>query len=136
MAVFGEVEICAELVDLVDMPEFERAWLQYCRLYNGTREAQQAELNTTLRGSLRDAHSRLTAFAANRLNDESLAAQAWEQLIGRRRRMGLPPVQTVTGPAVLTPVEESVWISTNATAQLGLAAIQCLALVPEALPEE
>lgn len=135
-AVFGLVEICAELVDLIDMPEFETAWLQYCRLYNGSPEAQRAELDTTLRRNLVDAHSRLTAFAANRLHDDALAAQAWQQLIGRQRLgSGLPRVQTVTGPDVLTPVQESPWISTNATAQWGLAAIQCLALVPEALPD-
>src|SRR4051794_8991017 len=39
-AMFGEVEICAELIDLVDMPAFEAAWLQYCRLFNATRAEQ------------------------------------------------------------------------------------------------
>ena len=31
-AVFGLVEVCAELIALLDVPEFERAWLQYCEL--------------------------------------------------------------------------------------------------------
>lgn len=35
----------------------------------------------------------------------------------------------VNGSAVLIPVEEATWISTNAAAQYGLAAIQDLALV-------
>jgi hypothetical protein len=34
-AVFGLVEVCAELVQLLDVPEFKAAWLRYCRLYNG-----------------------------------------------------------------------------------------------------
>ncbi|MGW4214452.1 exo-rhamnogalacturonan lyase family protein, partial [Lentzea sp. NPDC004789] len=40
----------------------------------------------------------------------------------------------VTGPAVLNPVDEATWVSTNATAQYGLAAIQCLALVGDRMP--
>ncbi|MEU4292374.1 hypothetical protein AB0E63_29465 [Kribbella sp. NPDC026596] len=42
-AMFGQVEICAELIDLVDLPAFEAAWLQYCRLFNATREEQTSE---------------------------------------------------------------------------------------------
>ena len=41
----------------------------------------------------------------------------------------------VTGPAVLRPVDEAPMVSSNGTAQWGLAAIQCLALAGEALKE-
>ena len=34
----------------------------------------------------------------------------------------------------LNPIDEAAWVSTNATAQWGLAAIQCLALVGDSLP--
>src|SRR5690606_6881015 len=47
-AVFGLVEINAELLQQIDMPEFEAAWLQYCRLYNGTDEEAEAELGGPL----------------------------------------------------------------------------------------
>ena len=41
----------------------------------------------------------------------------------------------VQEPAVLKPVDETrFWVSTNASAQYGLAAIQCLALAGEPLP--
>jgi hypothetical protein len=40
----------------------------------------------------------------------------------------------VEGPAVLKPVDEASFVSTNATAQDGLAAISCLALVDDHLP--
>ena len=40
----------------------------------------------------------------------------------------------IAGPAVLRPVDEATYVSSNDTAQWGLAAIQCLALVPEAQP--
>jgi hypothetical protein len=46
-AVFGLTEICFELVDLIDMPEFKTAWLKYCELYNGTDEEQKAYLGKT-----------------------------------------------------------------------------------------
>jgi hypothetical protein len=40
----------------------------------------------------------------------------------------------VAGPDVLNPVDEVPWVSTNETAQWGLAAIQNLALIGAALP--
>jgi hypothetical protein len=36
---------------------------------------------------------------------------------------------------VLRPVDEAAEVSTNSTAQWGLAAIECLALVGDAMPE-
>lgn len=41
---------------------------------------------------------------------------------------------TIEAPAVLNPVDEAAWVSTNDAAQWALAAMQILALVPEALP--
>ena len=40
-AVFGLVEVCAELIQLLDVPEFETAWLQYCELYNAPATEQE-----------------------------------------------------------------------------------------------
>ncbi|TDB82760.1 Tat pathway signal sequence domain protein [Micromonospora sp. KC721] len=137
-AVFGLVEICSELIDLVDMPEFTNAWLQYCRLYNGTAAEQTAEVGQSLGNlNLRQAHSRLTAYAAAKLGDRTLAARAWQEFYtghaGYPRNLGFRSVR-VEGPAVLKPVDEAGFVSTNASAQYGLAAIQCLALVGDHLP--
>ena len=41
---------------------------------------------------------------------------------------------TIEAPAVLNPVDEAAWVSTNDAAQWALAAMQNLALAPEALP--
>ncbi len=61
-AVFGLVEICSELVDLVQDPDFERAWLQYCRLFLATPAEQEEAVGQPLPGIyLTQAHSRLTA---------------------------------------------------------------------------
>jgi hypothetical protein len=39
----------------------------------------------------------------------------------------------VEGPAVLRPVDEATFVSTNSTAQWGMAAIECLAFAPEGI---
>ena len=138
-AVFGLVEVCAELVELLDVPEFKQAWLDYCELYNAGPELQKERLGSALRGTnLRQGHARLTAYAAKLKNDPALAARAWEEFAtdwrGRRSPTGRFPVTRVAGPAVLRPVDEAVFVSTNDAAQWGLAAIQCLALVGEHQP--
>jgi hypothetical protein len=132
-AVFGLVEICSELVDLVDDPGFERAWLQYCRLFLGTREEQVAEVGEPLAGIyLTQAHSRLTAYAAARLGDPGLAARAWESFAegGEHLNHGEAfTLRKIEPPHVLLPVDEAPTVSTNDTAQFGLAVIQNLALI-------
>ena len=91
--------------------------------------------------SLRQAHTRLTAFAARLDHDPRLARRAWSEFFrgeggeagGRTPKLA---AKRVSGPAVLRPVEEAAWLSTNGTAQWGLAAIECLALVGAAMPED
>jgi hypothetical protein len=137
-AVFGLVEMCSELIGLVDIPEFTEAWLQYCRLYNGTAAEQIAETGQSFGNlNLRQAHSRLTAYAAVKTGNAALAARAWQEFY--TGHAGYPrnaPWRTVRidGPTVLKPVDEASFVSTNASSQYGLAAIQCLALVGDHLP--
>lgn len=132
-AVFGLVEVCAELVQLLEVPEFTRAWLDYCELYNATPEEQTQRLGAPLRGiNLQQGHSRLTAFAAKVKSDPRLARRAWEEFRragpGGGRTEG-PQVRRIHGPTVLQPVDEAPEVSTNTTAQWGLAALQCMALL-------
>jgi hypothetical protein len=140
-AVFGAVEIYAELLQLLNVPEFERAWLQYCELYNASPEQQQAALGQRLsRNGLRQSHSRLTAYAARRKNDPELAKRAWSEFLSSTERRGARPgtmdTVRVEGPAVLTPIDEAPWVSTNDTAQWCLAAMQNLALIGDHIPRE
>ncbi|GIE82287.1 hypothetical protein Aph02nite_82370 [Actinoplanes philippinensis] len=131
-AMFGQVEICAELIALIDMPAFEAAWLQYCRLFNATRAEQAAETGADFGNLiLKQGHSRLTAYAASRLGDAALAARAWTEFTGTDGYTDASPWRTVplTGPEVLNPVDEASWVDTNTTALYGLAAIQNLALL-------
>jgi hypothetical protein len=136
-AVFGLVEVCAELNQLLDVPEFRRAWLDYCELYNASADEQRARLGSGLRGNgLRQGHSRLTAYAARLKSDPKLAERAWQEFLGgdsgprRGNRRGNQLVR-ISGPAVLRPVDEAPGVSTNDSAQSGLAAIQCLAWAGE-----
>ncbi|UCS95018.1 Tat pathway signal sequence domain protein [Echinicola marina] len=136
-AVFGLMEICAELIENFDMPEFEAAWVQYCTLYNASSEEQEKALGNALgKLNLGQGHSRLTAYAAKRTNDHALAQRAWKEFFGGAAgyKFEKPNVYQVEGPEVLRPMEEG-RLSTNATAQWGLAAIECLGLVGEELKE-
>jgi len=142
-AVFGLVEVCAELVQLLpEVPEFKTAWLDYCRLYNATPEEQAARFGAPLSGiGLQQGHSRLTAFAAVQTGDAKLAARAWNEFLnppgpGGRAARNRPRNETrhIESPAVLRPVDEAFGVSTNDTAQWSLAAMQCLALVGDQMP--
>ncbi|WP_158843817.1 exo-rhamnogalacturonan lyase family protein [Saccharothrix deserti] len=138
-AVFGLAEVCSELIDLVGQPAFERAWLQYCRLYGATRAEQQAEVGGSWNIGFRQMHSRLTAYAAARTGDAALAERAWNEFFAGQDGYGpgLPWRSTrVEGPNALRPVDEAAFVSTNASAQYGLAAIQTLALVGDKLPPQ
>ncbi len=130
-AAFGLPEVCAELIELLSVPEFERAWLQYCELYNAPADRQLAALGQELRGNgLQQGHSRLTAYAAFRRKDSALAARAWREFAEGRMGYGRGQQfasKRIEGPAVLNPVDEGPGISTNASAQWGLAGIVNLA---------
>ena len=137
-AAFGLPEVCAELIQLLAIPEFERAWVQYCVLYNASAEQQRAELGESLGAlNLQQGHSRLTAYAAHAKRDEGLARRAWEEF--NAGGAGFAPdqrfdSQRVAGHDVLNPVDEAAWVSTNSAAQWGLAAIECLAFAKAGLP--
>ena len=136
-AAFGLPEVCAELVELLPVPEFERTWVQYCELFNAPPEAQKRVLGVTLSPlNLEQGHARLTAFAALRRRDAALATRAWQEFeagkggISPRARFESKRIET---PEVLNPVDEVAWISTNSAAQWALAAIECLAFAGDAL---
>ncbi|SFM92661.1 hypothetical protein SAMN05428949_1343 [Chitinophaga sp. YR627] len=136
-AVFGLPEIAAELIALIDMPAFEKAWLQYCTLYNATEEEQKTALGRSLgKLNLKQGHARLTAFAAIRKNDPQLAKRAWEEFLGGEAgiRKLSREVRALNGPLVLNTITEADNISTNAVAQWGLTAMALLDYVNEAYP--
>ncbi|HJS11856.1 Tat pathway signal sequence domain protein [Sphingopyxis sp.] len=131
-AVFGAVEINAELLALLDVPRYRTAWLDYCRWYNAPQADYLARFGPPFGPrNLREGHSRLTAYAARHLPDPALELRAAEEFYSGQAGLG-----TVRGDPRRTLPDGTVeWrnVSTNAASQWGLAAIQNLALVPEAL---
>ncbi|WP_237100902.1 Tat pathway signal sequence domain protein [Nonomuraea sp. MG754425] len=133
-SVFGLIEVMNELIGLIDDAAVKAKWVEFCRLYNGTRAEQEAVTGAYWGGlNLRQAYSRATAYAAVQLDDQALAKRAWQEL--RTGHAGYPDNHPfgsvrVEGSAVLNPIDEA-QLSTNASAQFGLAAFQCLALVGE-----
>lgn len=139
-AVFGVVEMTSELLDLLDVPAYRAAWLEYCRYYNAPPAEISALLGTVPPGrSLVEGHSRLSAYAAHQENDHALALRAWSEFLGRDaqslRALLNARTTTVGGVDVLRPIEEDPQVSTNDAAQWSLAAIQNLALVGDSLEE-
>ncbi|GFE86780.1 exo-rhamnogalacturonan lyase family protein [Steroidobacter agaridevorans] len=136
-AAFGLPEVCAELIELLKVPEFERAWVQYCALYNASPAQQKAELGESFgEMNLGQGHSRLTAYAANMKRDPELARRAWQEFYAGRAGFKADQrfeTKLIGGPAVMNPVDEAAWVSTNEAAQWGLAAIECLAFAAEGL---
>ncbi|CAL9319249.1 Tat pathway signal sequence domain protein [Streptomyces sp. SudanB182_2057] len=136
-AVFGLNELCAELIHLVDMPEFKEAYLDYCRYFNATKAEQAARYGTHF-GSLLlfQGHSRLDAYAAVQTGDAALAERAWAKFYGSDGYTESSPWKTekLTGPAALVESDEAAWVSTNDTALYGLAAIENLALLGHRMP--
>jgi hypothetical protein len=135
-AIFGLVEICSELIELVDVPGFRDAWVQYCRIYLATPEEQRAEVGRELPGNnFPQWHSRLLAYAAVVLGDDDASDRAWTAFYsgGEVTKVELGPLRRINPPTVLQPVDE-LTISTNDAAQSSLATIQNLALIGHRLP--
>ncbi|WP_155060424.1 exo-rhamnogalacturonan lyase family protein [Streptomyces blattellae] len=136
-AVFGLNELCAELIDLVDMPEFNETYFEYCRYFNATKAEQAARYGSNF-GSLLlfQGHSRLDAYAAVQTGDEKLATRAWEKFYNSDGYFESDPWKTeeLSGPVTLVAGSEASWVSTNDTALYGLAAIENLALLGDRMP--
>lgn len=130
-AVFGAVEVNAELIQLIDMPAYKATWLDYCRWFNAPKADYVAKFGEPFGArNLREGYSRLTAYAAHEGSDPKLADRAAEEFFSGEQGLGTwttDPRERVAG------VIEWPSVSTNAAAQWGLAAIQLLALVPDAI---
>ncbi|KAI0868207.1 hypothetical protein GGS24DRAFT_223969 [Hypoxylon argillaceum] len=138
-ASFGLPEIVAQITRYMgaDLPKaFDQAWLDYCYYYGAGAAEQTARYGVSFGTlNLRQGHSRLTAYAARRLGNATLAARAWNEYFNTDGFAPSAPWASVplTGSQVLAPVDEAAWISTNDVALYGLAGIENLAQVGYAL---
>ena len=123
----------AELVELVDVPAYREAWLDYCAFYNAPEAEFRAKTGQPGKGrGLTQAHSRYTAYAAVQRNDPALDRRAWAEFTGAGDRAGRDQrsgAKKILPPAVLKPVDELADVSTNDAAQWGLAATANLVLL-------
>ncbi|MCP4398171.1 MAG: hypothetical protein GY801_12850 [bacterium] len=135
---FGLPEVVAELIQLIDVPEFKAAWLQYCEFCRAPREVLDQLLGLEYKPpGMPISHSSLLAYAAVMKGDPKLAVQAAKDLHSKRRNRPEPILETqrVEGPNTLNAVDEATWVSTNDSAQWGLAAIRASALIPKAISD-
>ncbi|MFF7475353.1 Tat pathway signal sequence domain protein [Streptomyces sp. NPDC008092] len=136
-AVFGLNELCAELIYLTDMPEFDRVYFDYCRYFNATKAEQAARYGANF-GTLLlfQGHSRLDAYAAVQTGDATLAQRAWTKFYSSDGYTESSPWKTepLSGPVTLVAGSEASWVSSNDTALYGLAAIENLALLGDKMP--
>lgn len=140
-AMFGLVEICAELIDTLNgiidgaiLDLFRSAWLGYCICFNAAGETQLERYGRRFpRLILRQGHSRLTAYAARGLTRADLARRAWEEFYNSDGYVEsiLWKSDLVCGSEAPVAVDEASWVSTNITALYGLAAIQNLAFIDD-----
>lgn len=138
-AVFGALEVNAELLQLLDVPRYREAWLDYCRWFNASPKEWEAKFDQPFsKRNLKEGHSRLTAYVARETGDRTLAVRAWKEFLSGEAGLGLfahDPRHEIKGANVSRPVIEWPTVSTNASAQWGLAAIENLQLIPDGLAE-
>jgi hypothetical protein len=142
-AYFGGPELNFELCPLINDPAWDRVWLQYCRYISAPADEQVKSIGGAVETGRSADFARLTAYAAYVNKDPVLAARAWRQFLtaggsggNPALKMGADPFGShrLTGPDVPTPMDEISGISTNATSQWCLNAIELLELVGDEVP--
>ncbi len=136
----GGAEVMFELVPLLGRKDFEKAWLQMCRIGVAPAEVMTKDKTTSNEGA--DASyvipgqsgPRLAAYAYAKTKDVAFAKNAIAGLLSQGGGIANPHV--VSGPDALHPVEEDARLSTNEAAQTGLMAIEILELCKDQLPTE
>ena len=134
----ASVEICAELIDLIDMPEFERGLAATTAATSTpprpSRRPSAARTSATC--ILLQGHSRLDAYAAVRLGDDRYATRAWRIFNNPPTVFEIAPTFNFTTERITTtlnPTDWREWVATNDTSMYALAAIQNLALIGDKL---
>jgi hypothetical protein len=133
-ALMGGPEVCMEFNRVANVPEWDEAWLQYCRLLQAPADEQRKELGGTVTHGRGPHFARMTAYAARATKNPELAKRAWQEFFGKDPERDRFPTTRVAGPHVPSPLSEIPNISTNDAAQWSLNAIQLLELIGGPLP--
>lgn len=123
MTIMGGFEITNEIMQMIDIPAWNKAWLNHAIHYT----PKAWELSRS-----RFYIPRLTAYAAYLQSDNALKEQAWKELIPDIENGNLRPFETrkVLPPETLYPQDENTFISTNGAATWALDAIYMLEVTP------
>ena len=135
---FGGPELCFEMRGLIQLPEWDEAWLQYCELLTAPAEEQVKVLGAAMNSSRGDSYAKMAAFAAYVKQDAGLAQRAWQDFLGSGPRGGARQMFSsarIESADVPIAVDEVPGVSTNSTSQWSLNAIELLELVGKYLPE-
>lgn len=138
MAFLGE-QILWETLDLVDVPEFRRTYLDFGRYVQGTADERIARYGRDFNpGTFKTIYSRVTAWAGEQLNDPAIRERGWDAFLSDPAGRPWPARVHVGGTAVATPVDEIPKgdFATNDAAQRNLAIIALLAVAPGEAPIE
>jgi len=141
VSIMGGAEFIFELDDLIEHKKWSKAWLLFCISYNAPVEKRNALLGTSAKSKYFNYpiwHSRLTAFAGYKLQDEELSSNAWEEfLYGKQVEGGttLPlKLETIAPPHVINTVKDTPIMSTNHVSQWALNFFQVMALADDQAP--
>ncbi|MEH1127603.1 exo-rhamnogalacturonan lyase family protein [Micromonospora sp. CPCC 206061] len=133
MLLFGGDQFLYELVELLDVPAFKEHLVKYALYVNGTATERVALYGRNFSpGTFNQFYSRMLAWVGEERGDNTLKQRAWTGMNPNSGNM--PPVQTVSGTTVLTPVEYVPGIFTNDVGQRGLTVIQLMGLAREQAP--
>ncbi len=135
----GGPEVAYELTELLDEPEWERLWLQFCRLYGAPVEQIEAELGKAVQlGQQQPWYARLPAYYSSKTGESSYGERDWNQFLDQNTGRGNTDflLKRFEGMESLEPVVEVEGVSTNNTTQWCLNAIQILELAIDQLPED
>ena len=124
MTIMGGFEIMNEMQEMIQVPEFNKVWLEHARDY------KQKALEIT-RNRFRVC--RLMAYAASHLYDPKTAAEAWKDLWSKLEHTPAPEfkIEKVLPPEVPAAMDECKTISTNDAALWSLDAIYMQEVIPQ-----
>jgi len=136
----GGPEIAFELTDLLDDKEWDKLWLQFCKLYGMPQDSIENEFGKRVKlGDPGLWYARLPAYYAKSTGQLAWAEKAWTDFLRKSpwgRGYLIFDKKLVEGADLLEPVYEVQGVSTNSTAQWCLNAIELLELVGDQIPED
>jgi len=134
----GGPEVAFELTHLLQNEEWDKLWMQFCRVYASPEDVVEKEFGRKIKlGDPGPWYARLPAYYAKETDDKTYAARAWEMFFEAESRWQTHfDRQKFEGIESLQPIYEIRGVSTNNTAQWCLNAIEILELIGDQLPED